>query len=65
MQNSERIWQLVDGHGEDQFIELSDCVWGMPEIAYNEYASVAEHTKMLQAQGFRVAGELSPTSRRR
>jgi aminobenzoyl-glutamate utilization protein B len=26
----------------------------MPEIAYTEYRSVAEHTAMLKSQGFRV-----------
>ncbi len=36
MQNSERIWQLIDTK-KDDFEALSDRVWGMPEIAYNEY----------------------------
>ncbi len=53
MQNSERIWQLIDGH-KTEFEALSDRVWGIPEIAYNEYRSVAEHTAMLREQGFRV-----------
>ncbi|CDZ70751.1 M20 family metallopeptidase [Neorhizobium galegae] len=53
MQNSERIWDLVDEH-RAEFVALSDRVWGMPEIAYTEYASVAEHAAMLREQGFRV-----------
>jgi aminobenzoyl-glutamate utilization protein B len=53
MQNSEKIWQLVDNH-RVEFVGLSDRIWGMPEIAYTEYRSVAEHTAMLKAQGFRV-----------
>ncbi|CDN51901.1 M20 family metallopeptidase [Neorhizobium galegae] len=53
MQNSERIWDLVDEH-RAEFAALSDRVWGMPEIAYTEYASVAEHAAMLREQGFRV-----------
>ena len=53
MQNSEEIWRLVDER-QQPFIELSDTVWGMPELAYNEHQSVAEHKKVLDAQGFRV-----------
>jgi aminobenzoyl-glutamate utilization protein B len=53
MQNSELIWDLVDEH-RPEFEALSDRVWGMPEIAYTEYASVAEHAAMLRQQGFRV-----------
>ncbi|WP_430249740.1 M20 family metallopeptidase [Neorhizobium sp. DAR64860/K0K1] len=53
MQNSEPIWDLVDEH-KAEFEALSDRVWGMPEIAYTEYASVAEHADMLRQQGFRV-----------
>jgi aminobenzoyl-glutamate utilization protein B len=53
MQNSDVIWDLVDAKKE-VFEAMSDRVWGMPEIAYTEYASVAEHTDMLRKQGFRV-----------
>src|SRR4030095_14013522 len=31
----------------------------MPEIAYTEYRSVAEHTAMLKAQGFRITENLA------
>jgi aminobenzoyl-glutamate utilization protein B len=58
MQNSEKIWQLVDDHRRE-FEELSDRIWGMPEIAYTEYRSVAEHTAMLKEQGFRVTENLA------
>ena len=53
MQNSERIWQLVDLR-RTQYEALSDRIWDAPEIAYNEYTAVAEHTAMLQAEGFRI-----------
>jgi aminobenzoyl-glutamate utilization protein B len=53
MQNSEPIWDLVEEH-RPEFEALSDRVWGMPEIAYTEYASVAEHATMLRQQGFTV-----------
>ena len=53
MQNTEEIWRLVDAH-QDEFIGLSDRVWGMPELCYGEFRSCAEHTAMLEQQGFRV-----------
>ena len=53
MQNSEKIWQLVDAR-KDAYEALSDRVWGMPEIAYTEYRSVAEHKAMLEQEGFRI-----------
>src|SRR4026209_2573206 len=33
---------------------LSDRVWGMPELAYTEYRSMAEHRAMLEQEGFRI-----------
>ncbi|HVC60278.1 MAG TPA: M20 family metallopeptidase [Acetobacteraceae bacterium] len=53
MQNAEEIWSLVDAR-QEPFIELSDRVWGMPELCYGEFRSCAEHTAMLERQGFRV-----------
>jgi aminobenzoyl-glutamate utilization protein B len=46
MQNSDRIWQLVDAR-KDAYEALSDRVWGMAEICYTEYRSMAEHRAML------------------
>lgn len=53
MKNTEQIWDFVEAK-KDAFTALSDRVWGMPELAYTEYRSVAEHTAMLKEQGFRV-----------
>src|ERR1700761_9567355 len=53
MQNTEEIWRLVDARKAD-FEALSDRVWGMPELCYGEFRSCAEHTSMLEQQGFRV-----------
>ena len=63
MQNSERIWQLVDVR-KDNYEALSDRIWDKPEIAYTEYAAVAEHAEMLAQEGFRVTRDLAgiPTS---
>src|ERR1041385_9470278 len=53
MQNSEKIWQMVDAR-KDDYEALSDRVWGMPEIAYTEFRSAAEHKAMLEQEGFRI-----------
>ncbi len=53
MKNTEEIWRLVDAK-QDDFIALSNRVWGMPELCYGEFRSCAEHTAMLEQQGFRV-----------
>ncbi|MEM0945971.1 MAG: amidohydrolase [Pseudomonadota bacterium] len=53
MKNADPIWEHVDRH-RDAFVELSDRVFDVPETLYNEHKSVAEHKRMLEAQGFRV-----------
>ena len=53
MQNSDRIWDIVDQRRE-AFVDLSDRVWGMPETCYTEHRSVAEHSAELNRQGFAV-----------
>jgi len=53
MQNSEKIWELVDARRDD-YEALSDRVWEIPEICYTEYKSVAEHRAMLEREGFRI-----------
>ncbi len=53
MQNIEPIWQLVDDK-RAEYVALADRIWDKPEIAYDEYESTAEHTAMLEAEGFRV-----------
>ena len=58
MQNSEQIWQLVDQR-KAEYEGLADRVWGMPELCYAEHRSCAEHTAMLEAEGFRVTKNLA------
>jgi aminobenzoyl-glutamate utilization protein B len=58
MQNTEEIWRLVDAK-QTPFTELSDRVWGMPELCYGEFRSCAEHTAMLEQQGFRVTKDVA------
>src|SRR5262245_28662668 len=58
MQNTEKIWRLVDAR-KDAYEALSDRVWEVPEICYTEYRSVAEHRAMLEQEGFRITGDLA------
>jgi aminobenzoyl-glutamate utilization protein B len=53
LQNTDPIWKHVDRHRED-FVSLSDRVFDTPETLYTEHKSVAEHKRMLEAQGFRI-----------
>jgi aminobenzoyl-glutamate utilization protein B len=58
MRNTDSIWDLVDVKRAD-FEQLADRIWEIPEIAYTEYGSAAEHTAMLKRQGFRVRGNVA------
>ena len=53
MQNTEQIWRLVEAK-QDAFIGLSDRIWDMPELNFQEVRSAREHADMLRAEGFRV-----------
>jgi aminobenzoyl-glutamate utilization protein B len=54
MDNRSEIWRRVD-EVKPRFIDLSDRVWGMPEVCYTEERSMAEHAAELRHQGFRVS----------
>jgi len=58
MRNTEQIWRLVEAK-QDAFIGLSDRVWGMPELNFQETSSAREHAEMLRAEGFRVTEGLA------
>ena len=58
MKNSEPIWQFVENH-RAVFEGLSDRVWEMPELNFQEKRSAAEHVAMLKEQGFRVTEGLA------
>src|SRR5215467_14186068 len=53
MPQDDDVWRLVDAK-RDLLIALSDRVWGMPELAYAERRSAAEHAAVLEHEGFRV-----------
>ena len=59
MQNSAKIWQLVDARKE-AYEALSDRDLGAcRRSAYTEYRSVAEHRAMLEQEGFRITENLA------
>jgi len=53
MPQDDDVWRLVDAK-RDLLIALSDRVWGMPELAYAERRSAAEHAAVLEHERFRV-----------
>lgn len=58
MQNTETIWRLVEAK-QDTFIDLSDRIWDIPELNFQEAKSARIHAEMLTAQGFRVSEGLA------
>lgn len=58
MQNTDKVWTLVEAKRQE-FLDLADRIWEKPEIAYDEYESTAEHTAMLEQQGFRITREVA------
>lgn len=57
------LWNQIDAQ-KQRLIDLSDRVWGMPEVCYTEVRSAAEHKAELLHQGFRVTEGIAgiPTS---
>ncbi|TJW00016.1 MAG: amidohydrolase [Mesorhizobium sp.] len=49
----DEIIRRVNAKAAD-YCALSDRVWAMPELAFEEHRSVAEHIAMLQREGFRI-----------
>jgi aminobenzoyl-glutamate utilization protein B len=53
MRNTDAVWGLIERKREG-FLALADRVWDTPELNYEEVRSAAEHTAMLEREGFRV-----------
>ncbi len=51
--DTDRIAQLADARAQT-FIDLSDRVWAIPELRFEEHLSVAEHIAAMEAAGFAV-----------
>ena len=58
MDNRSDIWRGVDTI-KPRFVELSDKVWGTPEVCYTEARSAAEHLAELRHQGFRITENIA------
>ena len=58
MDNRSDIWRGIDTI-KGRFIDLSDKVWGMPEVCYTEARSAAEHLAELRHQGFRITEKVA------
>jgi aminobenzoyl-glutamate utilization protein B len=58
MRNTEEIWTHVD-RKSPEYIELSDRVWGTPELAYGEHRSAAAHLEQLEREGFRITKDVA------
>lgn len=58
LRNTETIWRLVEAK-QDAFIELSDRIWEIPELNFQEAKSARAHAEMLAAQGFSVSEGLA------
>jgi len=52
-QNTPEIWRLADAKSR-AFFALSDRIWAVPELNYQERNAAAEHAAMLETEGFRV-----------
>jgi len=53
----EVIARRVDAKAED-YCELSDRIWAMPELAFEEHRSVAEQIAILEREGFRITANV-------
>ena len=54
MINEEYIWQIIDKK-KLEYIKLSDYIFDNPETLYREFKSVAEHSKLLELEGFEIS----------
>ena len=53
MSNKEDIWKIVNIKRDD-YIKFSDQIFDMLVTLYQEFRSVAEHTKMLKKKASRL-----------
>lgn len=55
---TELVARCADGKAQD-FIDLSDRVWAMPELRFEERRSVQEHIAAMEAQGFAITRDVA------
>ena len=51
---AEAVWTRVEARRQ-AYADLSDRIWAMPELNYQERRSAAEHAAMLEREGFSVS----------
>ncbi|CDZ42244.1 Catalyzes the cleavage of p-aminobenzoyl-glutamate to p-aminobenzoate and glutamate, subunit B, partial CDS, partial [Neorhizobium galegae bv. officinalis] len=56
--DADHIARCADAKAQ-AFIDLSDRVWGMPELRFEEFRSVEEHIAAMEAEGFRVTRDIA------
>ena len=56
--NADHIARCADAKAK-AFIDLSDRVWGMPELRFEEFRSVEEHIAAMETEGFRVTRDIA------
>ncbi|WP_085043950.1 M20 family metallopeptidase [Ensifer aridi] len=49
----DEIVRYIDAKSAD-FCDLSDRIWAIPELAFEEYRSASEQIEMLEREGFRI-----------
>ncbi|MGO4525932.1 M20 family metallopeptidase [Microvirga sp. 2MCAF35] len=59
--NASEIWDLIEAKRE-VFYALSDRIWDMPELNFEEHRSCAEHVAVLEQQGFRITRNVAGIS---
>src|SRR5690606_5059494 len=55
---TEQIARCADRKA-DVYKDLSDRIWGMPELRFEEHRSVEEHIRALEAEGFSIQRNLA------
>ncbi|TIX65937.1 MAG: amidohydrolase, partial [Mesorhizobium sp.] len=53
----DEIVRRVNAKAAD-YCALSDRIWAMPELAFEEHRSAAEHIAMLEREGFRITSNI-------
>ncbi len=56
--STEHITACVDAKAAD-YVALSDRIWGMPELRFEEYRSANEHILAMESEGFRITRNIA------
>lgn len=56
--NQDPIWKIVDSKSAAYF-DLSDKIWDMPELNYQEFSAARRHEELLRQEGFSVTSAIA------